>query len=180
MAELLLSPGAAVVGEHLHPGLDESFELLEGRLRFRLDDVEGTASAGDRIEIPAGTWHDWWHVGEGEATCRVTITPGDRFEQMIRTLWGLACDGRTNAKGMPGLLQLAAISAEFADVIVLRRPPRMVQRALFGSLAPVARRRGYRGIYPRYAEMGSVGTPEQVRGGNPVAPEFGPGPGPPG
>jgi mannose-6-phosphate isomerase-like protein (cupin superfamily) len=180
VAELRLTPGAAVVGEHLHPGIDESFELLEGRLGYRLADVEGMATAGDRLEIPAGTWHDWWHEGEGEAVCRVTIVPGDRFEQMIRTLWGLACDGRTNAKGMPGLLQLVAISEEFSDVIVFRKPPRVVQRTVFGALAPLARRRGYRGIYPRYEEMGSAGTPEQVRAGNPVGPELGPGAGPPG
>jgi quercetin dioxygenase-like cupin family protein len=180
VAELRLEPGAAVVGEHRHPGIDESFEVLEGQLGYRLDDVEGTAHAGERIEIPAGSWHDWWQQGKGEVTCRVTITPGDRFGQMIRTLWGRARDGRTNAKGMPGLLQLVAISVEFSDVIVFRKPPPVVQRALFGALAPLARRRGYRGIYPRYADMGSAGTPEQVRAGTPIAPEFGPGPGPPG
>jgi quercetin dioxygenase-like cupin family protein len=180
VVEVLLDPGAAVAGEHLHPAIDESFEVLEGQLGYRLDGVEGTAGAGDRLEIPAGSWHDWWHVGAGETICRVTITPGDRFEQMIRTLWGLAGDGHTNAKGMPGLLQIVAISAEFSNVIVFRRPPRIVQRALFGALAPLARRRGYRGIYPRYAEMRSMGTPQQVRAGNPVAPQFGPGPGPPG
>ncbi len=145
VAELRLDPGAAVVGEHLHPGIHETFEVLEGHLGYRLDDVQGTARAGDRIDISPGSWHDWWHEGEGEAVVRVTVTPGDRFEQMIRTLWGLACDGRTNAKGMPGILQLAAISAEFSDVFVLRKPPRLVQRAMFGALTPIARRRGYRG-----------------------------------
>ena len=179
VAELRLDPGAAVVGEHLHPGIDETFEVLEGHLGYRLDDVQGTATAGDRIDISPGSWHDWWHEGEGEAVVRVTITPGDRFEQMIRTLWGLACDGRTSAKGMPGILQLAAISAEFSDVFVLRKPPRLVQRAMFGALTPIARRRGYRGVYPRYDDMGSAGTPDQVRAGEPMTPEFGPGPGPP-
>lgn len=179
VAELLLEPGAAVAGEHLHPAIDESFEVVDGRLGYRLGGVEGTAGAGARIDIPAGIWHDWWHTGEGETICRVTITPGDRFVQMIRTLWGLARDGRTNDKGMPGMLQIAAISDEFSDVIVFRRPPRIVQRALFGVLAPLAHRRGYRGIYPRYEEMGSAGTPEQVRAGEPVAAELGPGPGPP-
>ena len=180
VVELHLDPGAAVAGEHLHPGIDEAFEVLEGRLGYRLDDIEGTAIAGDRIDIRAGSWHDWWHEGEGEAVVRVTVAPGDRFERMIRTLWGLACDGRTNSKGMPGILQLAAISAEFSDVIVFRKPPRLVQRALFGALAPLARRRGYRGTYPRYEEMGSAGTPEQVRAGKPVSPQFGSGAGPPG
>ena len=179
VCELRLTPGAAVAGEHFHPSIDETFEVLEGELEYRLDGEQGSAGAGDRVEIPAGSWHDWWHAGEAETVCRVTVAPGDRFEQMIRTLWGLGYDGHTNSKGMPGMLQLMAIGDEFSDVIVFRRPPRLVQRVAGAALVPIARRRGYRGIYPRYEEMGPAGTPEQVRAGNPAPPEFGPGPGPP-
>jgi hypothetical protein len=34
-------------------------------------------------------------------------------------------------------------------VIVFRSPPLPVQRALFGALAPIAHRRGYRATYPQ-------------------------------
>lgn len=180
VSELHLDPGAAVLGEHLHPAIDESFEVVEGRLGYRLDGREGEAGPGETIEIPAGTWHDWWHVGEAPTVCRVTVTPGDRFEQMIRTAWGLACDGLVNGKGMPRPLQLVALSTEFSDVVVFRRPPRPVQRMAFGLLAPLARRRGYSGIYPRYAEMTSTASPKQIRAGRPSSPVFGPGPLPPG
>jgi hypothetical protein len=67
---------------------------------------------------------------------------------MIETLWGLGREGHTNAKGMPGPLQLALTGREFSDVIVFRRPPAAVQRMVFGALAPIARMRGYRGTYP--------------------------------
>jgi quercetin dioxygenase-like cupin family protein len=180
VTELLLDPGAAVAGEHMHPTIHESFEVLQGTLDYRLDGVEGTAGPGDRLEIPAGAWHDWWHSGEGETIVRVSVTPGDRFDGLIRTLWGLACDGRTNDKGMPGLLQLIATGDEFSDVIVFRRPPPAIQRLTAALLLPIARRRGYRGTYPRYEQMGDCGSPAQVRAGNPRMPEFGPGPGPPG
>ena len=180
VAELHLAPGAAVIGEHLHPTLEETFEVLAGRLAYRLDGVESEASAGETVEIPAGHWHDWWHVGDGRTVCRVTVDPGDRFEQMIRTSWGLANDGLTDAKGMPHLLQLVALAREFSDIVVFKRPPGAVQRVLFGALAPLAGRRGYRGIYPRYAEMSSEGSPEQVRAGEAFALRFGPGAGPPG
>ena len=179
VSELHLDPGAAVLGEHLHPAIEERFEVLEGRLGYRLDGTEGEAGPGESLEIPAGSWHYWWHLGDGRTVCRVTVTPGDRFEQMIRTAWGLACDGRTNAKGMPGPLQTVALAREFSDVFVLKRPPPTVQRALFGALAPLARRRGYRGIYPRYAEMRSEGTAEDVRAGREFELSFGAGDGPP-
>ena len=98
---------------------------------------------------------------------------------MIRTLWGLALDGKTNAKGLPSMLQLVAIAREFDDVIVLRRPPPIVQSVLFGALGPLARLRGYRGTYPRYAEMKSMGTPEEARSSAPLTPRFAAGQGPP-
>jgi hypothetical protein len=50
---------------------------------------------------------------------------------------------------MPFLLQLALVGQEFRDVVVFRRPPPAVQRALFGLLAPIARWRGYRATYPQ-------------------------------
>jgi hypothetical protein len=51
---------------------------------------------------------------------------------------------------MPNLLQLALLGREFRREIEFIRPPRFVQRVLFGALAPLARARGYRAIYPEY------------------------------
>jgi hypothetical protein len=68
---------------------------------------------------------------------------------MIETLYGLARLGHTDEKGMPSPLQLALTAREFSDVIVFRRPPAAVQRAIFGVLAPIARSRGYRATYPQ-------------------------------
>ncbi|HYN17190.1 MAG TPA: hypothetical protein VEY96_03765, partial [Actinomycetes bacterium] len=39
---------------------------------------------------------------------------------------------------------------EFADTIRFTSPPQLVQRALFGLLAPVARATGHRGLDPGY------------------------------
>jgi quercetin dioxygenase-like cupin family protein len=177
--ELHVRPGGAVAGEHRHPAITERFEVLEGRLGVSLDGRRSSLGAGGAVEVAPGRWHDWWQEGPGKAIVRVEVTPGDRFIEVIRTLFGLAVDGRTNAKGMPGPLQMVAIAAEFDDVVTFKRPPRLVQRALFGSLAPLARARGYRGIYPRYAEAGSMGTPEDVREGRPLHAHFGDGEGPP-
>ncbi len=86
--------------------------------------------------------HDWWNVGEGSLLARVTVTPPDSFAAMIGAVWGLAVLGRTNAKGMPGLLDTALLAEAFGDELVFERPPRAVQRALVATVAPVARRRG--------------------------------------
>ncbi|MGH2990439.1 MAG: hypothetical protein ACRDMA_11350 [Solirubrobacterales bacterium] len=104
------------------------------------------------MTVPAGTVHDWWNATDDEVEVLVDVTPGRRFELMITTLWGLARDGKTNAKGMPGPLQLAVIGREFRDVVRFTRPPAFVQKALFGPLAALGRARGYRPVYPGYSE----------------------------
>ena len=84
---------------------------------------------------------------------RVEVTPGERFAHMIETLFGLARLGHTNAKGLPHPLQLALFAQEFSDVMVLRKPPPAVQRVVFGTIAPLARRRGYRATYPQLSRV---------------------------
>lgn len=150
-ADLYLRAGAAVAGEHYHPTIDERFTVVRGTVGFRLNGVEQVAGPGVTVEVPAGAVHDWWNAGPDEAHVRVALGPNARrFEAMIRTIFGLARDGRVDAKGMPGPLQLAVFAREFDDVIRFTKPPRWVQRALFGLLAPVARLLGYRGLYPEY------------------------------
>lgn len=149
-ADLFVQPGGAVVGEHVHRNFDERFTVRAGRIAFRLDGEESVAGPGEVVEIPRGHWHDWWNAGEDEAAARVWVSDGDRFLQMIETLFGLARDGHTNSKGLPDPLQLAMFATEFRDVMTLRRPPAAVQSLVFGLLRPIARARGYRGTYPQY------------------------------
>ena len=147
VAEMTALPGARVVGEHLHPALHESFSVLQGELTVIRDGQPSMLRAGESADIEAGVWHDWFNRAAVDAVVRVEVTPGERFAHMIETLFGLAREGHVNAKGMPDLLQLALTAQEFSDVVVFRKPPPAVQRIVFGVLAPIALRRGYRATY---------------------------------
>ncbi len=72
---------------------------------------------------------------------------------MIETFFVLARRGYTDGKGMPYPLQLALSAWEFSDVIVFRSPPLVVQRVIFGTLAPIARWRGHRATYPQLSRI---------------------------
>jgi mannose-6-phosphate isomerase-like protein (cupin superfamily) len=148
VSELRALPGARVVGEHLHPALHERFTPIEGELTVMRNGRRSTVGPGESADIEPGVWHDWWNEGDVDAVVRVEITPGERFVQMIETLFGLGREGHVNTKGMPNPLQVALIAREFSDVIVFRRPPPALQGVLFGALAPIARMRGYRATYP--------------------------------
>jgi quercetin dioxygenase-like cupin family protein len=149
--ELHVQPSGAVAGEHIHHHFDERFTVTGGRIAFKLDGRESVAEPGDTVEIPRGSWHDWWNASdEEEAAARVIVSDGTRFVLMIENLFGLARDGHTNEKGLPDPLQLAMFATEFRDVLVLKRPPAAVQSLAFGVLRPIAKARGYHGTYPQY------------------------------
>jgi quercetin dioxygenase-like cupin family protein len=148
-AELNARAGARVVGEHLHPDIVERFTVLEGELTVKRDRETSILHQDETAVVEPGVWHDWWNATDRDARVRLEVTPGERFAHMIETLFGLARLGHTNKKGMPHPLQLALFAREFSDVIVFRSPPPTVQRAIFGALAPIASRRGYRATYPQ-------------------------------
>src|SRR4051794_3666407 len=167
VAELTALPGARVMGEHLHPELHERFSVLEGELTMVRDGRRSVLRAGESAHIEPGVWHDWWNEAQTDAVVRVEIAPGERFVHMIETLFGLAREGHVNAKGMPNPLQLALTAPEFAEVIVFRKPPRAVQRLVFGALGPIATRRGYRPTYPSLSRTTMAPRPTHAASGSP-------------
>ena len=152
-AELTASVGSRVMGEHRHPALIEQFTVVEGELTVKREGQTSILHQGETAVIQPGVWHDWWNAGDRDARVQVAVTPGERFVHMIETFFGLARLGYTDRKGMPYQLQLALSALEFSDVIVFRSPPLMVQRAIFGALAPAARWRGYRATYPQLSRV---------------------------
>ena len=151
ITDLFVRPHGAVVGEHIHPALEERFTVIRGKVGFRVNGVEQIAPLNETLVVGAGIAHDWWNAGDEEAYVRVEIHPGDvRFEYLIANLFGLANDGKTNAKGLPNPLQLAILGKEFQDVITFTSPPPAVQKVMFAILAPIARLLGYQGSYEKY------------------------------
>ncbi|MET9364742.1 cupin domain-containing protein [Streptomyces sp. NPDC006632] len=151
--DVYVQPGGAVSGAHTHPLSEERFTLVRGRVAFLVDGHEQVLdSPGQSVLIPPGAQHRWWNAGTEESrhVCELRGR-ADRFESLVlRQLFGLAQDGKTDARGMPHLLQQAVTTLEFQDVLRFTQPSWPVQRVLFGVLAPVARMLGYQGCNPEY------------------------------
>ena len=60
---------------HLHVHEDEVIYVLEGRLRFRLDESDHMAPAGSCVFIPRGVPHTWHNAGDGHARILFVFTP---------------------------------------------------------------------------------------------------------
>ena len=152
-----LRPGGFAVGkaDHVHPRQEERLEVRNGRLGVRIDGDEWTATPGTRFAILPGTPHTVWNDGSETMHAVVEIRPALDIGTFFETTYGLARDGRTNAVGLPGPLQLAVLANEFRDEIRLAALPRRLHRAAAAAVAPVGRLAGYRARYPRYAETGT-------------------------
>jgi hypothetical protein len=68
-------------------------------------------------------------------------------------LFGLQRDGRVRVTGTTArpLLQVAVLFDEYLDEVQLPVIPFRVQRLLFGTVARLGRRRGYRSTFAEYA-----------------------------
>ena len=54
VADLYVRPGGAVMGEHFHPAMEESFAAVRGRLGYRLEGREDVAGPGSACTCPTG------------------------------------------------------------------------------------------------------------------------------
>jgi quercetin dioxygenase-like cupin family protein len=141
--ELVFKPQGFVVREHLHPGQSERHEVVSGQLGLRLPDGEHVLRAGDVVDVPAGTPHRLSALDDQPVQAVFELRPALRSEELLRAFFRLAKEGKVDAKGNPGLLQLALIAREFEAEGYATKPPLPVQKALLGPLAALARRRGY-------------------------------------
>lgn len=160
VAHLFVSPGGRVSVKHWHPTLTERFHVLKGQVGFRIGDQEHLLGPGDAAEVPPETLHDWWQVGDEVASVVVEVSPGDRFVELVGSFFGLARDGKVDKKGVPKPLQLAVSTTAYSDVIVVASPPPWLQKAIFGVLAPIGRRRGLKPYYEEYLTSEEVVEPD--------------------
>jgi mannose-6-phosphate isomerase-like protein (cupin superfamily) len=160
VAHLFVSPGGRVAAPHVHPMATERFHVLAGRVGFQVGGRHSELDAGQSCEVPPGTTHDWWQIGTEESQVLVEVTPGERFVRIIGTTFGLARDGRADARGLPHLLQAAVSLTAYRDTVVFASPPRLVQRLLFGGLAPLGRLLGKQPVYPEYLFSTDLAEPQ--------------------
>ena len=160
VGHLRVAVGGRVAAPHVHPGSAERFAVLSGRVGLVVGDEERVLGPGEYAAVPAGGVAEGWDVGATHAAVRGDKTPGDRFADMLTTVFGLVRDGQVDRHGMPHLLQLAVTAHEYRDAMVFASPPPWVQRLLFGGLAPIGRALGRRPMYPRYRTSGEVVEPD--------------------
>jgi quercetin dioxygenase-like cupin family protein len=141
--DLGLRPGGAVPIPHVHPIQTERFEVVDGRMNFRVGLRKVQAGPGDVVEVAPGVAHSFANAGEDEARVRVEVRPALAMEEMFSEVVAMAEAGRMNRRGLPlNLLDLAVLARKYdqeahAPLVSVR-----VQRVLLAPLVFLARHRG--------------------------------------
>jgi quercetin dioxygenase-like cupin family protein len=140
--ELVLAPGGAVPGAHVHPEQEESFEVVSGTMGFRLGMKKVIAGPGETVVVPAGKVHKFFNAGDEPAHVLVEVRPALEMERLFETVVALAEEGRCMASGMPKPLDLALFTREFRREVRAPFPPPFAVRAAMAPLVWMAERRG--------------------------------------
>ena len=105
-----------VVPRHIHPGIEERWTVIEGRVAYNVDGVETIAEPGDEVIAPAGAPHSARDAGHGEVVVRIVMRPACRWEEFVRQLFALANE---RLEGDIAARSIFELFGEFQPEIVL-------------------------------------------------------------
>jgi quercetin dioxygenase-like cupin family protein len=149
--EAWVDPGGGVT-PHLHPLMEERFEMLEGRLSFLAGRRWSSAGPGETVVVPAGVRHAYRNRGDETAHVVCHVRPPSTLQEFLEDVAALGRAGKLTRrgafpKGFDALLRGAVLAHHYREMVVLLfppLPPPFVQRLIFPALARLGERRGYR------------------------------------
>lgn len=137
------------VPDHLHPHLEERWQVLEGEVTFRAGGAARVPGPGEEVVVPAGVRHSFTNTGAGPALLRAEAEPALLLQEFLTESAQLNRAGKVTKRGIPTSLGAALEAADFVDryfettVLFLPPPfpPPAIQRVVLPPLARLHRRR---------------------------------------
>ncbi|HVJ35712.1 MAG TPA: cupin domain-containing protein [Terriglobia bacterium] len=117
MFELTVPPGARVPPAHSHSDNEEIVYVLEGQLRYRVDDETRDLQPGERMYTPRGSVHAFSNPHGRTARALIILTP-DIGAQYFRDIAEVV-----SAAGGPDPKRMAAVMTRYGLVLAPSTPP---------------------------------------------------------
>jgi quercetin dioxygenase-like cupin family protein len=115
--ELTVPAGARVPPPHSHRDNEEVVYVLEGRLRYSVDDETRDLGPGERMYTPRGSVHAFSNPHGSTAKALIILTP-DIGAQYFRDVAETA-----NAPGGPNPARMAEVMTRYGLVLAPPKPP---------------------------------------------------------
>src|SRR5687767_10391570 len=98
--EWILHPGGYVPFEHVHVSQEETFHILSGEMRTRMNGKDHIRRAGDTLVVQRGIKHIAFNDKSEPLVCIVEYRPGLDLYKTLQCFAGLTVDGNYNKRGM--------------------------------------------------------------------------------
>lgn len=72
---------------HVHPAMEERYDVLAGQAAFRIGGIERTAVAGETVVVPPGMSHLAWNPTDGIVELRIMMRPALRWAEFVERLF---------------------------------------------------------------------------------------------
>jgi mannose-6-phosphate isomerase-like protein (cupin superfamily) len=132
-----VEPGGGVT-PHIHPTMEERFEVVSGRAEILSGRTWVKAGPGDVVVVRPGTRHAFRNRGDEVAHVRCEASPPETLQEFLTEVAELSQDGGINRRGMPTSLgafkRVIVIARRHRDMVELLfppAPPRPLQKLLF-------------------------------------------------
>jgi mannose-6-phosphate isomerase-like protein (cupin superfamily) len=126
---------------HRHKAFAETFTAISGYLGLTVNGNKVLLKPGERITVQKGEVHQFFNPGSEPIKFNIQFTPGHTgAENMLRIMYGLARDGKTNSKGIPKNILVLALVGEIGDSALAGIMS--VTTPIFKAIATIGRKKG--------------------------------------
>jgi quercetin dioxygenase-like cupin family protein len=145
--DIWVDPGGGVT-PHIHPAMEERFEVVAGHPSFLAGRKWRTASPGETVVVPAGTRHAYRNKSDEVAHVVCQASPPSSLQEFLEDAAALNRSGKLTRHAIPkslgAALEAAAMAHHYRDMVVLLfppLPPPPIQRMVLPLLARLEERR---------------------------------------
>jgi quercetin dioxygenase-like cupin family protein len=123
LVEMWVEPGGGVP-PHVHPSMEERFEVISGELSFLSGRKWQTAAPGETVVVPAGTRHAYRNSGDGPAHGICRASPPQSLQEFLEEAAAMAREGKITRHGVPkspgALLRVLRLALRHRKMVVMR------------------------------------------------------------
>ena len=144
--EVWVDPGGGVP-PHIHPAMEERFNVVAGRPSFLAGRRWQAAGPGETVVVPAGTRHAYRNRGDEVAHFVCEARPPSTLQEFLEETAAFSRAGKITRHAIPkpsALLEAAAMAYRHRAMVTLLfppMPPPPVQRLVLPALARLGERR---------------------------------------
>jgi mannose-6-phosphate isomerase-like protein (cupin superfamily) len=121
--EMWVDPGGGVP-PHVHPRMEETFEVLSGELSLLDGRKWSVAKPGETVVVPAGKRHAYRNNGTVETHAICTARPPQSLEEFLTEAAAMAREGKLTRNGLPktpgGAAQAARLAWRHRKMVLMR------------------------------------------------------------